>query len=71
MSGEGKLCNDPTEAAQARCDERASILRFGRTHVAGFAGLVSAGKVPADDASQLADRMNAFLEMIEQGLHDG
>lgn len=57
--------------AAAIARDRADIAAYGRAHIAGLSRLVEAGKVPADAASLLGDRLTAFIEMIEQGLHEG
>lgn len=56
-------------AAEAVARDRADIVAFGRDHVAGLQRMVESGKIGADEASLLSDRLIAFIEMIGQGLH--
>lgn len=56
-------------AAEAVARDRADVVAFGRAHVAGLQRMVESGKIGADEASLLGDRLTAFIEMIGQGLH--
>lgn len=56
-------------AADAVARDRADAVAYARRHVAGIDALIANGRVGAEAAALLQARLNAFIEMIEQGLH--
>jgi hypothetical protein len=56
--------------AQAVAAERARIAAFGREHAAGVTNMIATGRVDAESGSLLTVRVQAFVEQVEQGLHD-